>query len=336
MERLTCIAAALAAVVPLPAFADIGVPSAAAMIDAAGVIVVGPVAPTMPPSITPSQVLKGPAVAGRRLVLADPTNGQFLQFSLDRVAGIVGAAPAVVLGRLDADGNVLSLIWLNASLWPQGHRHDTFASDGLDNVLAFVRRVLGYSALAAKDPNGALTAVLRDLEEGRAEEPLAWLEVAVERDFGAAAASVRAAAAAVILAGRPLGPAAARQFAGTAQAYPVSLAAPILLGLAEGPAAERAKPALRSMLTARGAELERGADANTMRKAWRALPTEVRKSDARRLLALFDAPWPILSGPRADATLEAIVGRRPPQGNVGLAPAPRKALWLSEIAAILD
>src|SRR5690606_10771682 len=119
-----------------------------------------------------------------RLVLADPTGGQFLSFSLDRVPAIVGTATTVALGRIDADAKVLSLVWLNASLWPEGYRHDTYTSDGLDNVVAFVRRVLGYSALAAKDANAALATVLQDLDEGRAEAPLAWLEVAVERDFG--------------------------------------------------------------------------------------------------------------------------------------------------------
>ena len=335
MERLSSLAAALAAVMPWPAQSNVGVPSAATMIDAAAVIIVGSVEPTTPHTIVPLVVLKGSAVPGRRLALADPSRGQSLAFSLDHVAAMVGAEPTVALGRLEADPNVLSLVWLNASLWPQGYRPDTFASDTVDSIVAFVRQVLAYSALAAKDPNAALTAAFRDLEQGRSEAPLAWLELAVERDFGAAAFGARAVAAA-ILAGQALGPAAARQFADTAQAYPVSLAAPILLSQADGPAGARVKPALRAMLTARGADLASGAEASTMLKAWRSLPVDLRRAEARRLLGLFDAPWPSLNGERADTTLERLVGRRPAGNMAGLSAAQRKALWTSEVDSILD
>jgi hypothetical protein len=306
------------------------------MIDAATVIVVGPVVPTTPPTIVPTMVLKGPAVPGARLVLVDPSPGQSLAFSLDDVVPLVGMEPTVILGRLEAERNVLSLVWLNASLWPHGYRYDTFTSDSVEDVVAFVRQVLAYSALAAKDPNAALIAAFRDLEEGRAEAPLAWLEVAVERDFGAAAFGVRAVAAATILRGQPLAPDAARQFADTAQAYPVTLAAPILIGQAEGPADARVQPALRAMLNARGAALAPDADASTMNKAWRSLPGNVRRAEARRLLGLFDAPWPALSGERADATLEQLVGRRPPGNLSGLSAAQRKARWTTEVESMLD
>lgn len=343
MERLNLTASlglSMVAALPMVAFADVGVPSAARMIHEAGLIVVGTAATGGgTPSFVPSRVLKGSTGGLPALALIDPSGGRFLTFSLARIPEIVGTAPTLAFGRVDPQRATLSLTWLNASLWPQGHRYDTFDSGTLEASVAFVERVLGYSALAARDPDAAVRTLVADIAANRTQAPLTYLEVAVQADFGPPAAALVRAVCAVALSRVALDAPSVRQFADIAPVFPVTLIALPLASLADLAAGEdgtRVRQAVQSMLSARGSKLAPGANTTQLRSAYAGLAATLRRADAKRLLAVFDSPLPSLRDGFADALMAELLGARPPEALAGMPAPQRKAIWRREIDALPD
>lgn len=328
-----------AAALPAVALANVGVPSAARMVHGAGLIVVATAQPGAP-AIVPLRALKGDTVGHRSLQLADPSAGRLLNFKLGDVPAIVGAAPTVVLGQLDAARGILSITWLNASFWPQGQAHDTFDSSTLESTVAFIERLLGYSTLAAKDPDAAIRMLLQDIGSGRSASALAYLELAVETDLGPQNAALVRAVCAVALGRASLDAPSLRQLASILPMLPAALAAPLALNASSAATtpetAKRLNDALRALLSARGSALPPGADTAAYRQAVQALAPKLRRADAKRLLAVFDAPLPVLRDTYADPLMAAVTGARPAEKLATLTAPQRKAIWQREIDALPD
>ena len=328
---------AIVSVLPQPAFADIGVPSAARMVCEANVIVVGRVLPGNPPMLVPREVLKGRIAPNKALALADPSKGQFLSFNIDQVSRLAGENPTVALGRLDAQGATLALTWLNFSLWPQGYKHDTFASESLQTTRNFIERLLAYSSIAAREPDGALRQLAADVVGENADSVLAYLEVPAETDFDSATAEqIRAVCAANMRAAKPHAP-SVRQFADTAHLFPASLAAPMALNWARqygGEEEKRLKNAVYSILSARGAKnIAPNSSVEDLGGGYRQIAATLRRADGRRLVKIFDSPHASLREVFGDALLEAILNRIPQTDPKALSARDKKQAWLREIDA---
>jgi len=322
----------------LTSFANVGVPSAAGMVHQADFIALGIVRPTQPPSFETTKFFKGAKLS--RLGLVDPSEGQFLTFNLSRVTEIVGASPTIVFGRLDEKKSLLSLMWLNASLWPQGHRYDTFDSGTVEKTQVFLDQLLKYSAIANEDPDGAVRALIADIKDGDTQAALAYLEVAVEVDFDASSAEhIRAVAVVVLKNNSLLDAASVRQLADISHVFLASLFTPLALVLAEDAAVEDSKrllTALHSMLKARGASVEPSFNVVGMRRAFTEISVKVQRAEARRLISIFESPLPTLRETYSDTVMAALVGRLPHEVLQGLSSAQKKEIWLREIDTISD
>jgi len=322
------------------AFADIGITTAARMIDGSDVIFVGRLSvENGAPVAIREQVLKGNPPAGA-IALIDPSEGGFLAFNLGSLVGAAQGSSTLLLGELDRETGGLRLKWLFASLWPQGYQPTTFPSDTLAKNTAFVERVLGYSKLA-RDPD-ALAVMLHADITGRSDHPphaaLAYLEVALERDLGEPLPMLmRALGAAAVAGNRSLDPAAIEQLVTLAPVLPASITAPLLLDLstrAQETTATLLRNALWPMLSARGAQVGPQSGAAALERALASLLPALRRADANRALAAYDTGLAHFQSDFGDLILTAILGQSPGQPLAGLSPSESREVWKKEIAAL--
>ena len=115
----------------LPALADIGVTTAARMIDGSDTIFTGHlVVEGGKVMAIRDRDLKG-SLDRNKVPLVDPSEGRFLAFDLAALASEAKGEPTLVLGQHDPQSGGLRLVWLQASFWPQGYRPTTFPSQTL-------------------------------------------------------------------------------------------------------------------------------------------------------------------------------------------------------------
>jgi hypothetical protein len=317
-----------------PALGDIGVTTAARMIDQSDTIFVARLAVEGGRTVAVAdRTLKGEAADGPG-ALIDPTDGRFLAFNQSSRAAETNGAPTLVLGDRDAKGAV-GLKWLFASIWPLGYRPTTFRSDSVGQAEAFVVRLLGFSRLAGA-PGDLATALQADIS-GRGDAPphaaLAYLGVAVARDLPDPLPMLfRALGTVAASENRNLDAAAMEEIAILAPDLPPSLAAPLLLDLARRASGEPAtilRNELSAMLSARGGDVGPASGPAAMEHALNALLPALRRADATKVLAAYDSAPGL-----GDLILTAILGRPPRQSLDGLSAAGRRDVWAQEIAAL--
>lgn len=324
---------------PQITFADIGVPSAARMVHEADVIVIGEVQSGNQPKLIVQEVLKGSVEPNQALILADPSNGQFLSFNISGVAQIVGDTPTVALGGLSSDKTTLTLTWLNYSLWPHGYKHDTFSSEDLQSTRDFLKRLLGYSLSAVKEPDNVLAQLADDATTESAESALAYLEITVETDFDSTTSEqIRAVCAARLTTAKPDIP-AVRQFTDTAQLFPATLAAPLIISWAQdhsGDDSERFQNVLYSMLSARGASITPSSNIQEIKDNFQQISPPLRQAEGRRLINIFQSPHVALRDVYSDTVLEGVLNRRPPKDLKSLSAKEKMEAWNHEIDMMPD
>ncbi len=324
----------------LPAFADIGVTTAARMIEGSDTIFVGHLAVERGHVVAiRERDLKGHPL-GDKLPLIDPSEGGFLAFDLTALVNGMAGTQTLVLGEFDRPSGGLRLKWLSASFWPQSYRPSTFPSETVAQSAAFVEHVLGFSHLA-HDPDLLAAALYADIS-GAGDQPphaaIAYLEVAVERDLPAPLPMLlRSLGAAAAARNGRLDRAALEELTTLAPDMPASILAPLSLRLMNGAPPESAKllkNTLWPMLSARGAAVGPDSTPAALEHGLTPLLPALRRADATRALAAYGTGLARFQSDFGDMILEAILGRLPNQPLKGLGHAARLGLWKQVIAAL--
>ncbi|MEM1233274.1 MAG: hypothetical protein AAGH70_04035 [Pseudomonadota bacterium] len=273
--------------------------------------------------------------------LIDPTEGRFLAFNMFDIASRTNGGLAILLGDMGADSTSVTVTFNMGSIWPYGHQHRTFPSANVEQSIAFIEELLNYSELA-EDPDTLLRVWAERLTGPMPHAALAYLEVAVERDFGSTQPDmpfVMRTFAMYLLAGRSLDGPAQQQLALIAPTLPQTLSLPVMIdqSVTAGEVEARLlRNLVVSSLSARGADVSDTASQADLRAAFASLVPILRKPEATRLLAAFDLGIPLLDDGLADDLMRAVLQRDPLEPPVDGSPAARRAAWAEEIATFID
>lgn len=315
----------------------IGVPSAARTVDAASSVLTGTLSDNR--VLLNATALKGPDPS-ENLVLENPYEGMPMRPQLSDL-GLTEASEVVVFGELREADEVLFLNSSLSSIWPYGHQHRTFPSATVEQNIAFVEELLAYSNLT-EDPDALLREWSNRLTGPAPHAALAYLEIAVERDFADTMSDfplVMRALGAHLLAGRVLDGAAQQQLALIAPMLPQTLGLPLMIEQAETAKQNEAKllkNVVASSLGARGAEVTADDGRDAFEAAFADLKPVLRKADARRLLAAFDLGISTLDNGLADDLMRAVLEREPLDPAADGSAAARRASWANEIVNFPD
>ncbi|HET6150898.1 MAG TPA: hypothetical protein VFH68_25405 [Polyangia bacterium] len=327
-------------------WADVSVPSPAAMVIEAEVIVAGSFAASgargafKAASVIKGPVLSDPARAG--LAVIEPA--QIIGFDLGQAIQQVGPDRVLLLGAWDAKRGAVVLKWYGSSIWPSSVPLSTFPSGTYDDCARFVHTILGYQHAAAAGRAELVAALLHDADGPGIYAALDFSDVGLprhlDRNDRATVRQVLWSLCAALAARRGWDDPIDEELGALAGFLPPSLLVPHALD-----AAEKASPRKREHLTwiAQAALAARHLTSTkhrlelpALRKLYHDHRGALQTHDAELALDLFDSPYEPIRDRFADLTLEQILAK-PRAGVLGPTPPPeparRKDLWKHQLPA---
>lgn len=327
----------IATTFPLCTFAVVAVPSPAAIVDEATVIVDGQFqVSTDGLRFRIGEVLKGDLVPNLVIKVAYPSDEQDLGGMIDQTITSAGDDPVILFGVMEGDDTIL-LRWLFASVWPQGHTFATFPNSTFAQSQDFVRAVMDYQMLA-QTPEKLVSVILRDLSGARVYAALDFLDVGLdiymEPNTGPLKkALVWLAFAQILTNGQDKDSAVQQKILSMVPMLPASLVIPYLISLAS----QTVKESLRvqyisgagAVLMSRGLiEPSQMSDFGAIIVAFEKSKNKFRAADAAFAIELLDKPCLAFPEGSVDKLLELITEEKVSGDN----PEDRKAEWKQIVA----
>lgn len=318
----------------LNVISSMGIPSPASMIDQSSMIVVGHFQPAGgDTNFLVTETLKGSDISGKLIGVLDPENGREIAFDLQESVRKIGSEETILLGAAQTGNTAISLTWLFASIWPQGHAFATFPSDTFPACKRFIESVLFYNKTEKIDDLAAL--LLTDVSTARVYAVLDFMDVFLKRHIpegkGEIEKQVVWSAFCRLVGGMgPIDDYIRQKLLSLFGLLPASVSLPFFLSPEQKAVLSRVP--IRPFLKAKGlippgekpgsSELQKLVESNK---------AHFRREDARVALKMFNSDIDVLRDKYADMVLEKILGE-PLSKNVSpQAPLERKKLWEQKI-----